>query len=586
MKKQFIFPLVVLAITLKSCVSNPLSKSNSIEFLILHNNDMHARFEQTSVSGGKCSQEAENTNKCYGGFSRTAHEIRKFRKEAKSGGLEVLYLNAGDTYTGTPWFTIFKDNITTTFLNKLSPDAISLGNHEFDEGVSGLIPFLYKAKFPILAANLDLSKEPEMLKAKMLMKSTILEVSGVKVGVIGYVTPETKFLTLNNNVEFKDEIKSINEEAANLKSQGIKIIIALGHSGYQKDQEIAAKCHEVDIVIGGHTNTFLYNGNQPDYERPEGPYPQVVTQSSGKKVPVVQAYAYTKYLGKLHVQFDKNGDLLKFDGQPILLNAEIPRDSDILDLLNLYRPNITALENDIIGYTKVRLEGRASVCRVAECNLGNLIADSMVYARTIQDEGGKFWSDAAIGFVQGGGIRSSIEKRSDGSITENDVLTALPFKNDVYMTKVSGSTIRNALEHSAEVFDKDSNGGFLQVSGIRVVYNISNPIGKRVQSVEVLCSECEVPSYSDLDDGKMYNIIISKFLLDGGDGHKLNENNGSNQRLPFVDSKTLSEYVKARKIIYPGIEGRITWVGHNSGFSLKGSLFTIMLAFVLRQLIN
>ncbi|XP_055839608.1 protein 5NUC-like [Episyrphus balteatus] len=206
--KRFVV-LAVLGIALLSSEATPVSKSNSIEFLILHNNDMHARFEQTSVSGGKCSQGDENTNKCYGGFARTAHEIRKFRDEAKSTGPPILYLNAGDTYTGTPWFTIFKDNITAAFLNKLSPDAISLGNHEFDEGVEGLVPFLNKVKFPVLAANLDLSKEPELLSAKSLMKSIILEVSGIRVGVIGYVTPETKLLTLKNNVEFKDEIRSI-----------------------------------------------------------------------------------------------------------------------------------------------------------------------------------------------------------------------------------------------------------------------------------------------------------------------------------------------------------------------------------------
>lgn len=76
----------------------------------------------------------------------------------------------------------------------------------------------------------------------------------------------------------------------------------MGHSGYDKDMEIAAKCPDVDLVIGGHTNTFLYNDEQPDRERIDGPYPTIIHQDSGKQVPVVQAYAYTKYLGKLHVK--------------------------------------------------------------------------------------------------------------------------------------------------------------------------------------------------------------------------------------------------------------------------------------------
>ena len=88
-------------------------------------------------------------------------------------------------------------------------------------------------------------------------------------------------------------------EAANLKSKGVNILIALGHSGYDMDKKIAENCPDIDVVVGGHSNTFLYNGKQPDAEPIEGPYPTIVTQKSGKKVPVVQAFAYTKYLGYL-----------------------------------------------------------------------------------------------------------------------------------------------------------------------------------------------------------------------------------------------------------------------------------------------
>lgn len=86
-----------------------------------------------------------------------------------------------------------------------------------------------------------------------------------------------------------------------LKSKGVNIIIALGHSGYDVDRTIARDCPLVDVVIGGHSNTFLYTGDQPDIEPIDGPYPTVITQKSGKKVPVVQAYAYTKYLGELEL---------------------------------------------------------------------------------------------------------------------------------------------------------------------------------------------------------------------------------------------------------------------------------------------
>lgn len=89
--------------------------------------------------------------------------------------------------------------------------------------------------------------------------------------------------------------------ASELKEQGVNIIIALGHSGVEIDQIIARDCPLVDIVVGGHSHTFLYTGENPSIEEIKGPYPIVVKQKSGKKVPVVQAYAFTKYMGQLSV---------------------------------------------------------------------------------------------------------------------------------------------------------------------------------------------------------------------------------------------------------------------------------------------
>lgn len=92
------------------------------------------------------------------------------------------------------------------------------------------------------------------------------------------------------------------KEASELEKNGVHIIIALGHSGYWKDQEIARDCPLVDVVVGGHTHSFLYTGTPPDEtDTPIGPYPTVVVQKSGKQVPIVQAYKFSKYLGKLQL---------------------------------------------------------------------------------------------------------------------------------------------------------------------------------------------------------------------------------------------------------------------------------------------
>ena len=119
----------------------------------------------------------------------------------------------------------------------------------------------------------------------------------------------------------------------------------------------------------------MYTGTAPDRETPADNYPVVIIQESGKKVYVVQAYAFTKYLGKVHLEFDPEGNVVEIDGSPILLDASITRDPDVLELLEHYRPGVAGLENEITGQTKVLLDGS---CRRKECNLGNFLTDAFV----------------------------------------------------------------------------------------------------------------------------------------------------------------------------------------------------------------
>ena len=120
---------IVISVRAKSTKAD-----GNFELIILHNNDMHARFEQTGVLSNKCTKEDAAINKCYGGFARVAHEVREYRTKAAAGEIpSVLYLNAGDTYTGTPWFALYKDEIASDFLKILKPDAIvSFKNFEHE----------------------------------------------------------------------------------------------------------------------------------------------------------------------------------------------------------------------------------------------------------------------------------------------------------------------------------------------------------------------------------------------------------------------------------------------------------------------
>ncbi|KAH8370442.1 hypothetical protein KR093_003550 [Drosophila rubida] len=258
---------------------------------------MHAHYDPMRGPKDSCTKQENALGICSGGFARVATAVAEARAEGPT-----LFLNAGDTFHGTMWYKIFKAPLAVYLMNMLAPDAVALGNHEFDDNVVGLLPFLSGAKFPIVCSNLDFHKVPEMQAFPSLQRSTVIRKLGRKIGVIGYLTPLTKYYVPYNNVEFVDEIAAINLEANHLTHQGVDIIIALGHSGYDKDRMIALACHDVDVVIGGHSHTFLYTGTPPSYDRPEGDYPTVVTRPNGQKVPVLQAFAFTKYLGKINLE--------------------------------------------------------------------------------------------------------------------------------------------------------------------------------------------------------------------------------------------------------------------------------------------
>lgn len=256
----------------------------------------------------------------------------------------------------------------------------SLGNHEFDDGPKGLAPFLNEASFPVVAANLDLSEVPILQNTRQLKKSVVLEANGRKIGVVGYLTPDTKVLSKTGSVIFIDEVQAIQEEAKKLKVQGCDTIIALGHSGFEVDKKIGREVEDVDLVIGGHTNTFLYNGQKPDLEEAQGLYPTVVVQpTSGKKVYVVQAYAYTKYLGDIRLELNDRGEITSIEGKPILVDHSIAKAEDVEEELKKWVEPLEKFKKMKVGETRVLLDGDERACRLMECNFGNLLTDAMIH---------------------------------------------------------------------------------------------------------------------------------------------------------------------------------------------------------------
>ncbi|XP_045197744.2 5'-nucleotidase-like isoform X2 [Mercenaria mercenaria] len=482
------------------------SVSSGFKLTVLHTNDIHSRFEQFNKYGAECSVNDAREGNCFGGVARRHTKIQEIRDSHEN----VLLLDAGDQFLGTIWSKVHRGRATAFFLNQLGYTAMCLGNHEFDFSVEDLERFMYNVTFPVVSANTDVTRE-DCLRGKF-SKSFYKVVGGEKIGIVGYITPETAFIsTPGPRVRFSDILTAVREEVSELTKQGCKIIIALGHAGFSTDKEVAA-IDGIDLVVGGHTNTFLYNGYQPSDEKIEGVYPTVVEQVRGNRALVVQAYKMGKYLGYLKLTFNSSGVVTDYSGNPILLGSNV-------------------LES-------------------------NLITDAIIDYHLNFSRSATQWAPAAIAVWNGGGIRASIDK---GAISAGEIISLMPFGNTLDIVTVKGKNIRDQLEKSVQEWNENEpHGRFLQMSGLHVVYNLQKPPGRRVVSVEAACLECEVPSYSPLIDTDDYKIFLSSFLINGGDGYNFE----LLKRLRFntLDFTTVMEYFKRHSPVAPAIEGRIQFV--------------------------
>uniref|UniRef100_A0A182Q352 Apyrase n=1 Tax=Anopheles farauti TaxID=69004 RepID=A0A182Q352_9DIPT len=514
---------------------------------IIHLNDFHARFEQTNAVSTRCKP--DEGERCIGGYGRVVARIKSLQQEYADRN--PVYLNAGDSFQGTIWYTLLRWNVTAHFLNLLPADAMTLGNHEFDHGVEGLVPFLEAINSPMVVANIDDREEPT-LQGKY-QRSVVLERGGRKIGVVGVIHHATDTLSMTERVRFLDEVECINREASGLKHLGVDIIVVLSHCGFTIDQRIARECPDVDVIVGGHSHTLLHTGNVTGWpDEPANVYPYVVQQPTGRQVLIVQAGSFTKYLGHLQVLFDEHGEVVRWEGNTELLDERFPQDEDIEQQLVPWRTQVNALAVRPVGSSKVFLSKPA--CRTGECNFGSFVADAFVDYYVGRGESELEWTYAAIGITNDGGLRTSL---SAGSLTYEDLVTAIPYENTVDTFDLRGQHLLDALEYSASRYN---TADVLQFSGLRVIFNLTQPVLQRVQRVEVRCRVCRIPRYEPLDTGAIYRIAIAAWIGSGGNGYEMFGQHRTNVRVGPLDIDVFERYVAKMSPIVQGTDGRMVFV--------------------------
>ena len=525
--------LILVSVLLILLVGAVGAQDDSFALTIMHTNDVHGDHEPQRSGDG--------------GAARQATVVNQIRADVENS----LLLDAGDRFTGTLFHVQYRGQDSVQLMNAIGYDAIALGNHEFDDGSQVLADFVTGLDMPSLSANVDFSADP--LLAGLVAPSMVLEVGGEQIGIIGLTTPETEILAKPSEyIVFHYNLIEITQEQVDmLTAEGINKIILLTHIGYQADLEVAQNVSGVDVVVGGHTNTFLSN----QYSGALGEYPTVLESISGEPILVVQADTKTIYLGRLDVEFDAAGVLTDWDGDAILLSKYIAPDPAISDLIAEMAEPIAELRAMPVGEAAIDLTGTSPrLCRIEECLLGNVITDAIL------DETG-----ADIAMQNGGGIRADIMA---GTVTLGDVLTMLPFGNLISTFDLTGADVMAVLENSVSRIELDdannpvvdgASGRFMQVGGLRYTFDATQEVGSRIVSADVMVDG----EYMPLDAEAVYSVASNDYVRAGGDGYATLANNAIN---PYDFGSPLdqvvADYIAAHSPISAMMEGRIS---HQAG---------------------
>lgn len=271
---------------------NAAAGNRVIQLTILHTNDMHSHIDPFEANDKKYPN--------MGGMARIAELVKDIRKDEG----ELLLLDAGDIFQGTPYFNMFGGEVEFKLMSQMKYDAATMGNHDFDIGLDGFDKALPFADFPFLCSNYNFDNT--LLKGKT-DPYKIFNIKGLKIGVFG-VGVELHGLVDSNlygDTIYEDPIKKANETATLLKEElNCNAVICLSHLGYQyssnkvSDKILARETKNIDLIIGGHTHTFLDKA-------------ETFSNKIGKQVLVNQAGWAGLRLGRVDFFFDKKGSQIE-----------------------------------------------------------------------------------------------------------------------------------------------------------------------------------------------------------------------------------------------------------------------------------
>lgn len=500
---------------------------------LLHNNDGESKLLPTGDEGGA---------------ARFATLIDQLRDGAeRRGGSEAsgaVVVSSGDNFLAGPQFNASLTRGTvpffdSVFLNRVGYDALAIGNHEFDFGPDTLADVIEGTDKtgPWISANLDVTGEPRLDSLRRrgrIAASAVVNIDGRKVGVVGATTPRLPQISTPRNVVVGEVTEAVQAEVDRLRQRGVRIIVLSSHlQSIEEDVALAPYLRGVDIMIAGGGDELL--ANDDDLLQPTDaalaatarPYPVQARDAEGRTVPVVTTSGDLRYIGRLIAGFDARGNLVRVSEEsgPVRVIGGDHRDAvqddqaTQRDVVDPVQESGDALAENRLADTQVQLDGRRGPgIRTQETNLGNLVADSMLFSgRRVAAEAGL--PAPAIAFHNGGGIRNNnvFPAELSSGITELDTFAVLPFSNFVsVIPSVTRAQLKDTLEHSVSNVEQ-VDGRFLQLSGLRIVWDPTKPVGQRIITATLDSGE-QLIANGQVVAGAALSIATIDFTAGGGDG--------------------------------------------------------------------
>lgn len=411
-----------------------------------------------------------------GGFARLAAIARA----EKAGPVPCFYAHAGDMYSPSLMSGFDQGAHTVELLNIVPPDIFVPGNHEFDFGKENYLKRHAESKSLFMAANL---RHADGSQLKGHEDRRIFEMGPVKLGVFGVTLANTPLMSSAQGFSFTDEMAAIREQSKALRDAGADIVVAVTHTDFARDLEIA-RSRLVDVLLTGHDHDLRIS-----YDN------RVAMVESGEEGEYVTAIDMYCIIG------ERNGQRA-VTWRPVFRpidSALVEPDPAALAIIRRYEAELSKELDVSVGITAVALDSRSATVRSMEAAIGNLIADAIRIA-----------TGADIAITNGGGIRANKQYAPGTTLTRRDILSELPFGNSAVMVEITGKDVQDALENGVSQVDNRS-GRFPQVSGLRFTYDPKAAVGRRVLSIEV--------GGQPIDPAGKYKVASNDFMFGGGDGY-------------------------------------------------------------------